>query len=218
LIGTHYYPAYEVPGRYSAFTLYINEDYANVKGFEISLHLRPGQNLSGQMTYSYSVAKGNASTEEENYGVPVKSTQLTYLDFDKTHVFNASMTYALSKDEPSGVLANMDFSLLVKASSGYPYTPGGRDVGYVVSNSLRLPSTYSIDAEIGKDIALNTYATLRVFAEVLNLTNHQNIIDVYTDTGDPEATLSGNLSKAYQLNPANFGSPRNVRLGIALKF
>lgn len=218
LIGTHYYPAYEVPGRYSAFTLFINEDYANVKGFEVSLDLRPEQNLSGEMTYTYSVAKGNSSTEEENYGVPVKSTQLTYLDFDKTHVFNASMTYSIPKDDPSEILANMDFSILVKASSGYPYTPGGRDVGYVVSNSLRLPSTYTIDAEIGKDIELNSFATLRIFTEILNLTNYKNILDVYSDTGDPEVTLSGNLSRAYQQNPSNFGSPRNIRIGAAIKF
>ncbi|HAP37226.1 MAG TPA: hypothetical protein DCQ28_15325 [Bacteroidetes bacterium] len=218
LIGTHYYPAYEVPGRYSAFTLFINEDYANVKGFEISLDLRPERNLSGEMTYTYSVAKGNSSTEEENYGVPVKSTQLTYLDFDKTHVFNASMTYSIPKDDPSEILANMDFTFLVKASSGYPYTPGGRDVGYVVSNSLRLPSTYTIDAEIGKDIELNNFATLRIFTEILNLTNHKNILDVYSDTGDPEVTLSGNLSRAYQQNPSNFGSPRNIRIGAAIKF
>ncbi len=218
LIGTHYYPAYEVPGRYSAFTLYINEDYANVKGFEVNLDLKPNQNLSGGITYTYSVAKGNASTEEENYGVPVKSTQLTYLDFDKTHVFNASMTYSMPKDESFGIFENMDFTFLVKASSGYPYTPGGRDVGYVVSNSLRLPATYSIDAEIGKDIVFNGVATLRIFAEILNMTNHKNVLYVYSDTGDPEFTQTGNLSKAYQLDPSNFGSPRNIRIGAAVKF
>jgi hypothetical protein len=148
----------------------------------------------------------------------VKSTQLTYLDFDKTHVFNASMTYSIPGDDPSIILANMDFTFLVKASSGYPYTPGGRDVGFVVNNSLRLPSTYSIDAEIGKDIEMKNVATLRIFAEILNLTNHKNIIDVYSDTGDPDVTLSGNLSKAYQMNPSNYGSPRNIRIGAAIKF
>lgn len=218
LIGTHYYPAYEVPGRYSAYTLYINEDYANVKGFEVNIDLKRDQNLSGGITYTYSVAKGNASTEEENYGVAVKSTQLTYLDFDKTHVFNGSMTYSVPKDDPSEILANMDFTFLVRASSGYPYTPGGRDVGYVVNNSLRLPSTYSIDAEIGKDITLTGITTVRVFTEILNLTNHKNIVDVYSDTGDPDVTLSGNLSKAYQLNPSNYGSPRIIRIGAAIKF
>jgi len=218
LIGTHYYPAYEVPGRYSAYTLYINEDYANVKGFEVNLDLRPDRNLSGGLTYTYSVAKGNASTEEENVGVPVKSTQLTYLDFDKTHVFNASMTYSFAKDDPSEMLANMDITLLVKASSGYPYTPGGRDVGYVVSNSLRRPSTYSIDAEIGKDFEIDGYATVRLFTEIMNLTNTKNIVYVYTDTGDPDVTFVGNLSRAYQLDPSNYGPPRNIRIGAAIKF
>jgi outer membrane receptor for ferrienterochelin and colicin len=218
LIGTHYYPAYEVPGRYSAFTLYINEDYANVKGFEVNLDLRAEQNLSGGVTYTYSVAKGNSSTEEENVGVPVKSTQLTYLDFDKTHVLNASMTYSFPKDDPDEILADMDLTLLVKASSGYPYTPGGRDVGFVVSNSLRRPSTYSVDAEVGKDFSLDEFFTLRVFLEIMNLTNAKNILDVYSDTGDPDVTFVGNLSKAYQRDPSNYGAPRNIRIGAAIKF
>ncbi|NUN69124.1 MAG: TonB-dependent receptor [Bacteroidetes bacterium] len=217
LIGTHYYPAYEVPGRYSAYTLYINEDYANVKGFEVNLDLRLDQRLSGGLTYTYSVAKGNASTEEENVGVPVKSTQLTYLDFDKTHVFNASMTYSIPSDDPT-FLSNVDLTLLVQASSGFPYTPGGRDVGYVVSNSLRMPSTYSVDAEIGKDIELQEGLSLRLFAEIMNLTNQRNVVDVYSDTGDPEVTFVGNLSKEYQRDPSNYGPPRNVRIGASIKF
>ena len=207
-----------MPGRYSAFTLYINEDYANVKGFEVTLDMRPEQNLSGSLTYTYSVAKGNASTEEENWGVPVKATMLTYLDFDKTHVVNANVTYSFPKDEPQEWLRNVTMSLIFRASSGYPYTPGGRDVGYVVPNSLRRPATYSVDAELGKDLSIADGITLRLFMEVLNLSNAKNILYVYTDTGDPEVTFVGSLSKAYQLDPSNFGAPRNIRLGTAIKF
>ncbi len=218
LIGTHYYAAYEVPGRYSAYTLYINEDYANMKGFELNLELRPTKNISGGLTYTYSVAKGNASTEEENYGRPVKSTILTYLDFDKTHVFNASATYAFPSDDENVFLQNLDITLLAKASSGYPYTPGGRDVGFVVNNSLRMPGTYSIDLEIGKDILIAGYPTFRVFLEAVNITNHKNVLYVYSDTGDPDVTLSGSLSKEYQQDPSNYGAPRIIRFGTAIKF
>jgi outer membrane receptor for ferrienterochelin and colicin len=218
LIGTHYYAAYEVPGRYSAYTLYINEDYANMKGFELNLELRPTKNLSGGFTYTYSVAKGNASTEEENYGRPVKSTILTYLDFDKTHVFNASMTYTFPSDEENGILNDVDITLLAKAGSGYPYTPGGRDVGFVVNNSLRMPSTYSIDLEIGKDIVIAGYPTFRVFMEAVNITNHKNVLYVYTDTGDPDITFNGSTSREYQLDPSNYGAPRIIRFGTAIKF
>jgi outer membrane receptor for ferrienterochelin and colicin len=218
LIGTHYYGAYEVPGRYSAYTLYINEDYANMKGFEINLDLRPHRNISGGLTYTYSVAKGNASTEEENYGRPVKSTILTYLDFDKTHVFNASLTYSFPSDHEIWLLQNVDATVLAKASSGYPYTPGGRDVGFVVNNSLRMPGTYSIDMEIGKDIVTKDFPTIRFFVEALNITNHKNVLYVYSDTGDPDITLVGNLSREYQLDPSNYGSPRLIRIGASVKF
>jgi outer membrane receptor for ferrienterochelin and colicin len=218
LIGTHYYPAYEAPGRYSAYTLYINEDYANMKGFEVNVDLRPDRNISGGLTYTYSVAKGNASTEEENYGRPVKSTILTYLDFDKTHVFNASVTYTFPSDHEVLWLQDLDITVLGRASSGYPYTPGGRDVGYVVNNSLRMPGTYSIDLEIGKDIVTKNMPTIRIFLEALNITDHKNVLYVYSDTGDPEFTLVGNLSREYQLDPSNFGAPRIVRIGASVKF
>lgn len=222
LIGTHYYGAYEVPGRYSAYTLYINEDYANMKGFEVNLDLRPLNNLTGGLTYTYSVAKGNSSTEEENYGVPVKSTILTYLDFDKTHVFNASATYSFPADYGAGffetLLRNVDATVLVKASSGYPYTPGGRDVGFVVKNSLRMPAVYQVDIEVGKDIVMEGYPTMRFFVEGINITNRRNVLYVYSDTGDPDITLNGFYSREYQLDPSNYAAPRLVRIGAALKF
>jgi hypothetical protein len=115
-------------------------------------------------------------------------------------------------------LQDLDITVLGRASSGYPYTPGGRDVGYVVNNSLRMPGTYSIDLEIGKDIVTKNMPTIRIFLEALNITDHKNVLYVYSDTGDPEFTLVGNLSREYQLDPSNFGAPRIVRIGASVKF
>lgn len=222
LLGTRYYPAY-LEGRYTAYTLYINEDYANIKGFEISLDIRPDKYFSGGLTYTYSVAKGNASSEGENYGTTYKATLLSPLDFDKTHVVNASGTLRM----PAGtaptiagadVFGNMDLTIIARASSGYPYTPSGRNIGFVGKNSLRLPGAYGIDLEFGKEIELARSTSLRVFVEALNITDRRNVLYVYADTGDPDFTLAQNSSKEYMRDPSNYGPPMNVRIGAAIRF
>ncbi len=221
LIGTRYYFPF-VDGRYTGYTLYINEDYANVKGFELNLEVRPDNYFSGGLTYTYSVAKGSASSEAEQYPGTEESTQLYYLDFDKTHVFNATGTFTIPRDEGPEIFGNkifqdMDFNIIIKASSGYPYTPAGRDVGFVIKNSLREPGSYNIDLLIGKEFeALNNYK-LRIFAEILNLTDHRNVLYVYPDTGSPDFTI-GNYSVEYMRDPSNYGPPRSVRLGASIKF
>lgn len=222
LIGTRYYFPF-VDGRYTGYTLYVNEDYANMKGFEINIDIRPDKFFSGGLTYSYSIAKGSASSETEQYPGTQESTQLYYLDFDKSHVFNASGTFTVPKDEGPEIFGvkifeRVDASLIIRAASGYPYTPSGRDIGFVEKNSLRLPSTYSIDFMVGKELSLADFLDLRIFAEILNLTDHKNVLYVYGDTGDPNFTFEGSHSMEYMRDPSNFGPPRTIRLGFTAKF
>lgn len=222
LIGTRYYFPY-VDGRYTGYTLYVNEDYANIKGFEVTVDVRPNKYFSGGLTYTYSVAKGSASSETEQYPGTAESTQLYYLDFDRPHVFNASGTYTIPKDEGPEVFGakifdDMDFSLIFKASSGAPYTPSGRDIGFVDKNSLRRPSLYNIDLMIGKEIEFADNLRLRLFAEILNLTDHKNILYVYGDTGDPDFTTVGGYSPEYMQDPSNYGPPRSIRIGFTFRF
>jgi outer membrane receptor for ferrienterochelin and colicin len=221
LIGTQYFFPY-VDGRYTGYTLYVNETYANVQGFEVNLTVRPDKYFSGGLTYTYSVAKGSASSEEENYPGTEASTQLYYLDFDQTHVFNAIGTFTIPIGEGpvifgNTIFDNMDFNLIFKANSGFPYTPGGRDAGLVIKNSLREPSNYNLDLLFGKEFRIENNFRLRIFAEILNLTNHRNILYVYTDSGSPDYT-QGTHSIEYMRDPSNYGPPRSIRLGASIKF
>lgn len=222
LIGTRYFFPY-VDGRYTGYTLYVNEDYANIRGFELTIDVRPNRYFSGGLTYTYSIAKGSASSETEQYPGTEESTQLYFLDFDRTHVFNASGTYTIPDGEgpmlfDAPIFENMDFSLIFKASSGAPYTPSGRDIGFVEKNSLRQPGIYNLDLMIGKEFEFTSSLRLRLFAEILNLTDHRNILYVYGDTGDPSFTTVGGYSKEYMEDPSNFGPPRSIRLGFTLRF
>jgi hypothetical protein len=138
-------------------------------------------------------------------------------------MLNASATYTIPKDEGPSLFnlrpfEQMDFSMIFRLNSGAPYTPGGRDVGFVERNSLRQPVTYTLDLMIGKDFTIVEGVRLRIFAELLNLTDHRNIIYVYRDTGEPDFTFEGNQSIEYMQDPSNFGPPRSIRIGATFRF
>lgn len=222
LIGTRYYFPFQ-DGRYIGYTLYVNEDYANVKGFEVNLDILPNKYFSGGLSYTYSIAKGSASSETEQYPGTQESTLLYYLDFDRTHVLNVSGTYSIPDNEGPLLLGkkffeNMDFSFIFRVSSGAPYTPGGRDIGFVTKNSLRQPAIYSLDFILGKEFILWNKSRLRFFVEILNLTDHRNVLYVYRDTGDPEFTFEGNHSTEWMKDPSNYGPPRSIRIGSNIRF
>jgi hypothetical protein len=114
-------------------------------------------------------------------------------------------------------LSNTYWNFLVRASSGFPYTPGGRDAGFVIRNSARMPWSFSVDAEAGKIWKLFG-VNVTVFLEALNLADYKNVLSVYTDTGLPDVTLVGNNSQEYIKDPSNFGPPRRLRLGLRLEW
>ncbi len=224
LIGTRYYEAFQGDaGRYVGYTLYVNEDYANMKGFEVNVDVRPGKYLSGGLSYSFSIAKGSASSEAEQYPGTEESTKLYFLNYDQRHNLNLTATFTVPKNDGPEIFGmkifgKTDFSFVFRAASGFPYTPGGRDIGFVDRNSLRMPGSYTIDAELGKEIELAWRTKLRVFAEILNITNHRNILYVYQDTGEPDFTFEGGHSFEWMRDPSNYGPPRIIRLGMGFRF
>ncbi|MCX6144002.1 MAG: TonB-dependent receptor [Ignavibacteriales bacterium] len=223
LVGTQYYFPF-VENRYVGYTLYVNEAYANIKGFEVRMDLRRTKYLSGSMTYTYSVAKGSASSETQDYPGTTKSTLLYPLGFDKPHMFNLNANLYLPAQTGFSLfgvypLENTIWNFVIRASSGYPYTPqpGGRAISYIERNSARMPMTYSVDAQISKEWKFGP-TKLTIFAEILNLTNHKNVLYVYSDTGEPDVTTSSGYSQEYIQDPSNFGPPRRIRLGARFGF
>ena len=71
---------------------------------------------------------------------------------------------------------------------------------------------------IGKEFEFASDLRLRLFAEILNLTDHRNILYVYGDTGEPDFTNVGGYSIEYMRDPSNYGPPRSVRLGFTMRF
>jgi outer membrane receptor protein involved in Fe transport len=220
-VGTQFYPAF-FDGRPVGYTLYVNEAYSNIRGFEVNLTMRRTGYVAGSLNYTYSVAKGSASSETEDYPGTTESTLLYPLSFDRPHALNVNLSLSYRANEGPEMFGarpfeNMDFLAVFRAASGYPYTPTARELGYVQKNSARRPPTWSLDLEFSKDWEIDPIR-FGVLLEILNVTDHANVRRVYTDTGEPDQTLESGNSEEYIKDPSNYGPPRRIRLGFRVRF
>jgi hypothetical protein len=119
------------------------------------------------------------------------------------------------------VLGGWSFSGIASWQSGQPYTAvvnadlnndgnarNDRAPGFA-RNSFRLPSQFSLDPRITKDIGLFSTAKLQLIAEAFNLTNRSNVNGVRT-TYEAVTSASGQVTKlTVQDDPKKspFGQP-----------
>ncbi len=223
-------PAIATPVAGTAYSTYINKDYANARGLTFSLSKRMTGGYSFNMSYTFQVAEGiNSSPDEEFFAArdgadPTK--QLIPLDWDQTHTLN--MTLGIGEG---------DYGLYVigRYGSGLPYTPSitvqsrqGQNLSSgLLRNSRRRPGNVTLDLRAFKGFnffGLNVSA----FVTVLNLLDARNAIDVYGDTGIPDKSLvelylhedpSRNNTIAQWFNNASFYSePRELQVGFEISF
>jgi outer membrane receptor protein involved in Fe transport len=227
------------------YDMFIIEDFAVIKGIDISISKRASEFLSGTVTYSYLNAQGTGSSPREGYYLYSSSTtpipKREYpLEFDVTHSLKTNVNLYLPPDfgpelwffKPlSDLNANVQFNF----SSGPPYTPEDSrgnpspDVG-----SRRMPSTHTTDMRMDKMFNIGDMFSWGLFLDVRNLFDVENVVDIYRSTGkpddngnppDPEGYATEEAWKAaYEnwrvryKNPANYGNPRIIRMGAMLQF
>ena len=207
------------------YILYTNSDYASVKGFDISYSLH-SRLFRSSFNYTYSLAKGNNSTPMGGYFSAYTLEEVPheefFLSFDQRHDIAFDLNASWPKNG-SGIInyfmKNTNISFLVNAASGLPYTPYF-DVGARVDqNSERMPWTYTADLRIKKSIKIGS-TSIAAFFEVNNLTNHENVLSVYSRTGDPFyrgfSGIAGSLD--YDYNPAHLGALRSFKLGTYINW
>ncbi len=146
----------------------------------------------------------------------------------------------------SKVLSNLGLNLLFTFNSGFNYTRfegfGNARVPLEAVNSSTTPWNFQLDARFDKSFALGPL-NLNVYLWVINLLDIKNIVDVFGTSGDavddgflatPEGQagynnflINGGLEAAEtykQLYLAsiydadNFGTPRQIRLGVRLDY
>jgi outer membrane receptor protein involved in Fe transport len=225
--------------------MFIIEDFAVIKGIDVTLSKRASEFLSGTITYSYLNAQGTGSSPREGYYIYSSSTtpipKREYpLEFDVTHSLKTNVNLYMPPDfgpqlwffKPlSDLNANVQFNF----NSGPPYTPEDSrgnpspDVG-----SRRMPSTQTTDLRVDKIFNIGDLISYGFFLDVRNLFDRENVVDVYNNTGladdngnrpDPAGWLT---TESYQAalenwqsrfkNPSYYSNPRIIRLGATLMF
>jgi len=225
LIGVNWVikEAYEL-NRYSYYT---NEDFAYVKGFEVNMKYRSRQ-LIGGLNYTFSIAEGSSSSQQERYSgsyvdAGIRSLQFFPLDFDQRHMVDANIGLKFGKDDgPFGyarkVFQNSYLSIIFEYGSGlaFTYNPS-RERDYQPDlNNARMPATYTFDLEAEKKFYIDKFS-FGVFCEVYNLFNRKNVRYVYSYTGEPD--YSGEEeSEDYENVPTYYYPPRTIFMGINFGF
>jgi outer membrane receptor for Fe3+-dicitrate len=184
-----------------AYTQYTNADYGSVKGVDVILTKIQNRNLSGNINYTYSIAKGNASSVTEGYydyftrgtNAPVWPVKEYPLSFDQRHTLSANLDFRVSRNWRTNLLGipipgAWGINLLAKYGSGLPYTKTddeGNRLGML--NEGRMPATYRVDLRFNKDFYFTQRSDLHLsfFTEIENLFDRRNVLNVYSNTGKP---------------------------------
>ncbi len=201
--------------------IYFNADYGNMKGLEFILTKQVGRLWGGSINYTFSVAKGRASSSGGGFGAFESARRMNILSFDQTHTVNANVTLLTPDEFPVG-LNNWRMNIQFDYGSGLPYSSYG--TGKV--NDQRMPWTSTTDLRLSKRFPVaNT--NLEVMLDVFNLFNRQNVdwigstyyYDDVTDVeGDPAVVRRESAGGDYIRNPQVYSNERQFRFGVAVQF
>jgi len=210
-----------VPALPNTYTQYLTEDYGNVKGVEFTLSKRATEYLSGKVVYTLSEAKGTGSYEAQAYydyianvpidpvtGEAVPMPKADYpLEFDQRHLLALEMNFNVpSQAGPvfgtAYPLENININTMTSVSSGLPYTKRNTSqliIGEV--NGERMPWNWTTDLKVKKAFK-QWNITYSLFAEVTNLFNTKNVVNVYPETGKTDdnmklSTFDGYMSATW---------------------
>lgn len=187
----------------AAYVFTNDNSHGNVRGLETSVTRVSGDNLSGQVFYTFSIAKGKYSSMLERYnyaqfGVFYVSREENYLDWDQSHQAGTTVEYSFFDSEGpefAGVrlLENSSFAVSWKYGSGTPYSLPPAESELIITNSERRPFTMQTDLTVsrGFDFGIGNF---KLMAGVFNLFNRSNVTHIYDTalfrtTGDPTGEI-----------------------------
>ncbi len=207
------------------YARYTNRDYANVRGIIVSVEKRFSRHWGATVDYTFQYAEGNASDPlsvflDNQTNPPLEpEKKLIPLDWDQRHTLNFSLTV--------GSRGNYLVSLIGRFGSGMPYTADRffNPVDITFRNNRRKPATYTFDLRAEKHFKV-WGARFSAFILVYNLFDRLNEYGVYPSSGragvDYNVKFAGdiyglNTIEEYVLNPAMYGAPRQIRIGLNLE-
>lgn len=172
----------------TSYTSYFNRDYADVRGFRVSLTKRRGD-LTAILNYQFSVATGKSSStanapvviKRDASGVvsadavsqvPIRDV---LLNFDRTHNLVANLGYRTGSETALEVFGLRPLDDIVVAAtyrlnSGRPYTSS---TNLLDINGRRTPTEQSLNLRVSKQVRKFFGANATFYVEVFNLLNEK---------------------------------------------
>ncbi|MBN2425906.1 MAG: TonB-dependent receptor [Calditrichaceae bacterium] len=212
-----------------AYSLYINNDYANVKGITLNFKKKMSNYYAFDLNYTFQFSEGSNSSPEEAFNRDRSNDApaifLLPTDWDQRHLINFAFTLG---GEQWGS------TLLARTGTGLPYTPSitqytsdrGISSG-LQRNSRRRPNQITFDFNVYKLFQLNEFG-VKLFAKIFNLFDTKNVVNVYGDSGKPDYTSDANgveydprrpnTIQEFVTRPYHWAAPRQIQLGAELIF
>ncbi len=224
----NYPTARKVPGipPNPSFWMYFNSDYSRSVGLESDLTYYTPYHIFGSASLTISQSKGRSSTAEDWYWRgSTESLKEWYLKWDRPVKFYGDLTYSLRKREYlklgkvsiDDVLISLGFSV----QSGVRYTPEDSLGNKGEINSRLGPMWKRVDLKFEKGLFKVSGIDFRLKSEIRNVFNwrDQRIINPVTgrayEPGDP---LPARTTEDSMLNPARYGEPREVFIGVYIRW
>jgi len=176
------------------YTVYVNEDYATVRGIEIQLSKQIGgglgilNNLFFDINYTFQVARGSSSSPISNYlneyyGLAPGFTQEFYLDWDQRHGIVINVGYMIPFIAQSPFRTGWGGSFVWNYGTALPYSPEIRTPrDYLeLTNTLRFYSQSVANLNLYKSFIIKGL-DLRIFSNVYNLFNNRVLVTYSNQT------------------------------------
>jgi outer membrane receptor protein involved in Fe transport len=174
------------------YSSYINKDYANVQGITLTFNKRLSDNYAFDFNYTFQVAQGSNSKPEDEFNQAKSNNEpalfLTPLDWDQNHILNFSFFFGSDQ---------WGASLITRYGTGLPYTPqitqftSDRGISSGLDrNSRRKPNQFSMDLKLNYVFKISSL-DLNVFMNIFNLLDNRVVVNVHSDTGEPDFTTEG---------------------------
>jgi hypothetical protein len=191
----------------------INNDFATIKGVELTLELRRTKRLATRVNYTYSDTRGTGSDSRQSRVCVSDEVIATYptlvypLDHHQPHRGSVMLDYRFAKGDGGPFLEGLGMNVLLNFTSGHAYTKirepenlgqsnpwnvGVRALGdprfrnpEEPLNSSMTPWGFNLDLTVDKMFYLGPL-NVDLYVNVLNVFNTKHITNVYPMTGTAE--------------------------------
>ncbi|MGD1044928.1 MAG: TonB-dependent receptor [Bacteroidota bacterium] len=210
----------------------INGDFSTAKGLEFKFTLRRVKRVQMQLNYTYTNGQGTGSNSSDLAGAAYNGyipKMIFPFSYNQAHTGNLSLDYRFGQNDGGPILQQFGVNLLFTFGSGYNYTQENSSGNLYSSAETdvrgRIPveniggsttrATYELDLRIDKTVSLGS-VNANFYIYVINLLNTQNVVSVFSTTGDPTddgwlASAAGQQEALGAVNPAQYNAIYQAR-------